>query len=166
MNLKNAQLWLTDEFAKFKTWLGGRAETRLGFVGLPAAAAMGTLPAYLITRVVGGVLVAGVLAWGVHSYNEGVREGVRAEYEKAMADAVKKAEVEATERASRNAVNVEFERSRWNDTISRMTAYTAALEQELETAKSADGSDKFWTDKNVATLAGRAVAVGKMRRGQ
>lgn len=166
MNLKNAQLWLTDEFAKFKTWLGGRAETRLGFVGLPAAAAIGTLPAYLITRVVGGVLVAGVLAWGVHSYNEGVREGVRAEYEKAMADAVKKAEVEATERASRNAVNAEFERGRWNDTISRMTAYTAALEQELETAKSADGSDKFWTDKNVATLAGRAVAVGKMRRGQ
>ncbi len=166
MNLKNAQLWLTDEFAKFKTWLGGRAETRLGFVGLPAAAAMGTLPAYLITRVVGGVIVVGALAWGVHSYNEGVREGVRAEYEKAMADAVKKAEVEATERASRNAVNVEFERSRWNDTISRMTAYTAALEQELETAKSADGSDKFWTDKTVATLAGRAVAVGKMRRGQ
>jgi len=166
MNLKNIWLWLTDEFAKLKTWLGGRAETRLGFVGLPAAAAMGTLPAYLITRVVGGVLVAGALAWGVHSYNESVREGVRAEYEKAMADAVSKAEAEATERAQRNSVNAEFERSRWNETVGRLTAYTASLEQELEAAKKADGSDKFWTDKNVATLAGRAVAVGKMRRGQ
>lgn len=166
MNLKSIWLWLTDEFAKLKTWLGGRAETRLGFVGLPAAAAMGTLPAYLVTRVVGGVIVAGALAWGVHSYNESVREGVRAEYEKAMADAVKKAEVEATERAQRNSVNAEFERSRWNDTVARLTTYTSTLEQELEAAKLSNASDKFWTDNTVAVLANRALAVGKMRRGQ
>ena len=166
MNIKSLKLWLTDELAKFKTWLGGRAENRLGFVGLPVASAMGTLPAYLVTRIVGGAIVAGVVAFGVHTYNESVREGVRAEYEKVMADAVKQAEAEATERAQRNSVNAEFERSRWNDTVARLTTYTSSLEQALEAAKKADGSDKYWTDKTVATLAGRAVAVGKMRRGQ
>lgn len=156
---------LANLYLKVQLMLGRRAETRLGFVGLPAAALIGGIPAYIITRVVFGALALGVLTYGVHSYNEGIREKVRVQYETQMADEVKKVREANAKREAELRAKVQEREQDWALTVGDLSKYATQLEETIEAEKSKKVAGVCWSAPVTKALQEPALAAKKARKG-